>query len=181
VGVTEAQNMGENLIMKSIHIGKKSETKEQSVEANPSLEELIKNSDIIVIGKITHVDRSFQMGRGEEASPSFSWGSIEVSRVLKGDKNIKTVLLAMPAFVTIGNGWYQWDGPIYPENLKGVWFLTKNPEGVSMEIVNKIKLKGVYYFANIEGRYREFDKSLIDEILSIFKKQNLGKEKGTGF
>jgi len=126
------------------------------------LDSFVKSSDLIVVGKLENVKIDSQVGPWGK-NPAFSKGIIHVFRVVKGDKEIHEVNLAMPPFLTIGS-MEHWIGPIYQNIDQGIWFLNKNPKGVPVHVVERIQSLGNYYFANRQGSYREYREDLISEI-----------------
>ncbi len=163
------------------------EDKNQEVKESLSLEEITKISDIIVVGKTAavgekdtlevHIGKLCDKTQEEleaEAARNYKVNSIpiEISRVLKGDKNMKTVLLVIPSHLIVAIGDCRdrlsyWKGITYKEGLEGIWLLTKNPYKVPGYIIKAALSKDDYYFAEQKESYREIDEILIEKITNI--------------
>jgi hypothetical protein len=149
------------------------DNREQDINDRLSLEELIKFSDIIVVAKVITPRIGVQIGEG---ASDFSSCTLKIEKVLKGDKNSRKVLLAMPPLVSIGRAtFHQWQGPIVTAvGLKGVWFLTKNPHGIPDNAIERVKKEGDYYFANRKEMHLKQDDGLIKKIMEILGNQAKG-------
>ena len=74
----------------------------------------------------------------------------------------------MPPLVIIGKDLEKWNGPIYQKCLnEGIWFLTKIPKNVPINIIKVVQDKDNYYFANEVGSYKPLNDDLLHKIAAI--------------
>lgn len=181
-GYDETKNNGETIVY-PIYIGKTKEMipfiasrtsieepKSNYVEIIPEispLEKLIKESELIVVGEVVSDKIGINIGKSHDSSYFFSESTIEASSVLKGDKNIKKIVLAMPAFLTTGNDWQKWESPIFKTGANGIWFLTKHPNQTPDYVVKIARQKGDYYFADTAERRKNLNDDLVKKIITL--------------
>lgn len=162
---TYASDSTKAFIAKPTYIGANT-TNTNTSEVQP-LDSFVANSEVIVVGEVTSDNfPKIQIGQSNELSYQFTECVITISQVLKGNKNIKSVSLAMPALITVGSGWQKWEGPIFQKGTTGIWFLTKDPRTVPEFIVKSAQQKGDYYFAESVESHKEANEELLNQILS---------------
>jgi hypothetical protein len=91
------------------------------------IEDLIKNSDLIIVGKISGIDTSKKQNPDSEIikimGRYYDFGTITVSQVIKGDEHAKSVVLRYPSRRELSTD------IVYELNQNGIWLLTKSKEG----------------------------------------------------